>query len=141
MSTSINYEPTALDSVREVIMLPCSRCEGAGIMKQYMHVNNGECFKCGGSGRSQKRKFPMKPDEQFHMMRLDGHSYATFNIWNNGSGSVSICDYVECSGGYKPVFSSDSGDVTYLRIKYKGLQFMGYYRATQEQIADIIRMH
>lgn len=29
----------------------CSRCGGLGKLPAYHHINNGICFKCGGSGR------------------------------------------------------------------------------------------
>jgi 5-methylcytosine-specific restriction endonuclease McrA len=30
-------------------LTPCSRCEGHGILPQYIHVENGICFRCRGS--------------------------------------------------------------------------------------------
>jgi hypothetical protein len=30
----------------------CSRCAGTGHLPYYQHVQNGECFACGGSGQN-----------------------------------------------------------------------------------------
>jgi DnaJ-class molecular chaperone len=30
----------------------CPRCSGAGKLDAYRHVDNGVCFKCGGSGKN-----------------------------------------------------------------------------------------
>jgi len=28
----------------------CPRCSGRGVMHEYGHIQNGKCFRCGGSG-------------------------------------------------------------------------------------------
>ncbi len=28
----------------------CNRCSGKGIINVYRHIQNGQCFACGGSG-------------------------------------------------------------------------------------------
>lgn len=33
----------------EEVLIPCSRCGGDGYFEEYKHVDNGICFKCGGS--------------------------------------------------------------------------------------------
>jgi hypothetical protein len=30
-------------------LTPCSRCDGYGILPQYIHIDNGVCYKCWGS--------------------------------------------------------------------------------------------
>lgn len=31
-------------------MIPCQRCKGAKIFEQYLHIQNGFCFRCRGTG-------------------------------------------------------------------------------------------
>jgi len=37
-------------------MVKCDKCDGTGIIPIYMHVQNGVCFKCGGSGSIPESK-------------------------------------------------------------------------------------
>jgi len=34
----------------------CPRCNGKGIIEKYMHVENGLCFECSGSGKVTKEE-------------------------------------------------------------------------------------
>lgn len=36
---------------------PCTRCEGSGEMPVYSHVQDGVCFRCGGSGYDELINF------------------------------------------------------------------------------------
>lgn len=33
---------------RQKIYKPCTRCKATGIVEQYRHINNGQCFRCKG---------------------------------------------------------------------------------------------
>lgn len=41
----------------------CSKCEGKGRIQGFTHVQNGVCFRCGGTGKqaSKPRKQVVKP--------------------------------------------------------------------------------
>jgi len=32
-------------------MVECTKCEGSGVCRRYMHIDNGRCFNCGGAGK------------------------------------------------------------------------------------------
>ena len=36
----------------EAITIPCPKCAGKGRLAHYQHVKAGECFQCGGTGKS-----------------------------------------------------------------------------------------
>jgi excinuclease UvrABC ATPase subunit len=41
----------------------CPRCNGNGIIEKYMHVDNGICFECSGSGKvTQEEKERIEKD-------------------------------------------------------------------------------
>ncbi len=35
----------------------CGRCDGAGYIPHYRHIESGICFKCRGSGKSSRKSF------------------------------------------------------------------------------------
>jgi len=37
-------------------LIPCSKCGGTGIRREYAHVDNGLCYKCDGSGKVNATK-------------------------------------------------------------------------------------
>ena len=34
---------------------PCPRCDGRGVIAEYVFVNGGKCYDCQGTGVSDKR--------------------------------------------------------------------------------------
>ena len=44
----------------------CSRCHGNGYLAKFLHVQDGICFSCGGSGRIQKSAQVTDADDEWY---------------------------------------------------------------------------
>lgn len=51
-----DYEKTDRNGTRHYSTCKCSRCEGTGYLNEYIYIDGGVCFKCGGSGIQKKRR-------------------------------------------------------------------------------------
>ena len=48
-----------IETLTEVVadkVLPCTRCNGSGCLPEYRRIQGGVCFKCEGSGLSNRTK-------------------------------------------------------------------------------------
>ena len=41
-----------------MIKVKCQKCDGAGKIRQYLHISDGFCFACNGKGHKMVRKAP-----------------------------------------------------------------------------------
>lgn len=66
----------------------CPRCNGTGSVPQFKHVQDGVCFRCGGTGMS----YPDKPQPEnielvshiYTLVKIEGgiSYFAQFYVWN-----------------------------------------------------------
>lgn len=53
----------------------CGKCSGTGILRAFMHIDNGRCFTCSGAGTIELRANTSKPRAPKDMARDDWRKY------------------------------------------------------------------
>jgi hypothetical protein len=59
---------------------PCSKCDGSGTLRAFANIQNGICFRCGGTGTqtSKPRKQTIKPFTAYQQTLYDRLMSETF---------------------------------------------------------------
>jgi transcription elongation factor Elf1 len=71
-------------------LVKCYQCNGTGIIKQYLHIANGTCFKCEGKGKIKVSEAKLK-EEIEHYQELVNY----YNEQQNKKESEQIGELAE----------------------------------------------
>jgi hypothetical protein len=55
-------------NIKAITEVECSRCSGNGRLAAYRNIDNGKCFKCGGTG-VEKKEVKIMRGEKYNMIK------------------------------------------------------------------------
>ena len=135
----------------------CPRCDGAGFLPSFTHIENGVCFKCGGKGKVNylpKDSLNLDVCDTFVFLINHRHrtpSFAQFSLWDKspdkpsfGTGNVCVQTYIDTpyGGSWETNNKTISQkDLSVLREEYKNLICSGFVLSTSEQVDKLLEKY
>ena len=147
-------------------MVTCEKCVGTGVLPMFMHIDNGVCFRCEGSGEVEYN--PTSDNNAqvcehcINLYKADGHLvyHLAFWVWDAGTGKESAGTghwhvsafepstgeqyFVNRSGiceGNDDIHGITCIPVSQCRVDYKGFLENGFVALSDAEELAFIKQH